>query len=170
MRQIQPIRNDPPTQAAIRNELRDRAPNHSAFTSTSPGVSGHNVAPPHYTYQSPNQSMSFRDSAAHGAPQFTAPQSRGGMPQFSAPQARNMPQASSPQMHTMPMPSGPSAAMPHQGGASYVYRSPSFAPSIPQASMARPSMPQSSAGHAPSAHTGGSAHGGGGHGGGGHGR
>jgi hypothetical protein len=56
------------------------------------------------------------------------------------------------------MPSAPT--MPHQGGASYVYRSPSFAPS----------MPQASAGHAPAVHSGGSSHGGQGHGGGGHSR
>jgi hypothetical protein len=162
MKQIQPIRNDPPTQAAIRNELRDRSPDHTAFTSQSPGMSGHNASPPHYAYQSPNQSMSFRDPAAHsapqihgGMPQYTAPQSRGSMPQFSAPQARNVPQATAPQMHTMPMPSAPTMA-PHQGGASYVYRS--------------PSMPQASSGHAPAAHQGGSSHGGQSHGGGGHSR
>ena len=145
-KQIQPIRNDSPTQAAIRSELRDRAPNHSAFTSLS-STAAHSATPSiggRSAYPSSNQSSS----------------SRGVSPQFGSPQSRNVPQAYAPQVRTMP-------SAPRQGGASYVYRSPSYAPSMPQASMARPSMPQASAGHAPSAHQGGGSHGGQGHGGGG---
>jgi hypothetical protein len=164
MKQIQPIRNDPPTQAAIRNELREHAPNQSSFNGQS-------------------SSPSLRDPTQHGAPQYNAPQFRGTpqyntpqvrtAPQYNAPQVRTAPQfhgapqASTPQMHTMPMPSAPAtaprAAIPHEGGASYVYRS----PSMPQASMARPSMPQGGAGRAPAGHEGGAAHGAQGHGGGG---
>ena len=98
MKQIQPIRNDPPTQAAIRNELREHAPGQSNFTSqssgfahgarpTTPGVTTpgatdrHNVTPParSYTYQAPNQSTAMRDPAIRNAPQ--------------APQFRNAPQS-----------------------------------------------------------------------------
>ena len=165
MKQIQPIRNDPPTQAAIRNELREHAPSQTNFTSqgsrfargaqpTTPGVATpgagdrHNVMPParSYTSPAPNQSMAFRN----------APQ---------APQTRNVPQAAAPQMRTMPMPSAPQMrpmtvpSAPHEGGASYTYRSPSMSPSM--------SMGQASAGHAPAAHQGGAAHGTQSHGGGG---
>jgi hypothetical protein len=184
MKQIQPIRNDPPTQAAIRNELREHAPGQSNFTSqssgfahgarpTTPGVTTpgatdrHNVTPParSYTYQAPNQSTALRDPAIRNAPQ--APQFRNApqAPQFrnapQTPQVRSVPQAAAPQMRTMPMPSSPqmrpltAPSAPHEGGASYTYRSPSM------------SMPQASAGHAPAAHQGGAAHGAQGHGGGG---
>jgi len=163
MRQIQPIRNDPPTQAAIRNALRDSSPNHTAFTSlssqavhsTPPGFGERSATPQHYSYQAPNQSTSFRSA-----------------PQVGSPQARNLPQTGSPQMRTMPTQNGPAAmSAPRQGGASYAYRSPSFSPSMPQASMARPSMPPASGGHAYSSHQGGATHGAQGHGGGGgHGR
>jgi uncharacterized protein DUF3300 len=174
MKQIQPIRNDPPTQAAIRSELREHAPNQASFNGQGP-AGAHATAPGfadrRYSYPAPNQSTSLRDPAMHGAPQFRgAPQASApqlhGAPQFNtpqvrgapqiAPQVRGAPQASAPQMHTMPMPSAPpSMGAPRQGGASYVYRSPSM------------SMPQSSAGHAPVGHQGGAAHGSQGHGGGG---
>lgn len=182
MKQIQPIRNDPPTQAAIRNELREHAPSQSNFTSqgsgfargarpTTPGTTStpgattapgaierHNVTPParSYTYQAPNQSTS---PAIRNAPQ--APQFRNAPQATQAPQYRNAPQTAAPQMRTMPMPSSPQMRpmtvpnAPHEGGASYTYRSPSM------------SMPQASAGHAPAAHQGGAAHGAQGHGGGG---
>ena len=146
MKQIQPIRNDPPTQAAIRNGLREHAPGQSAF-------SGRNAMPPSRSvYQSPNQSTSLREPAIRNSPQ--APQYRNApqapqAPQFrNAPQtaqARNVPQAAAPQMRTMPMPSSPQmrTMTAPSGGASYTYRSPSMA------------MPQASTGHAPATHQGG---------------
>ncbi len=143
MKQIQPVRNSP-TQATIRDELRAHAPNQTAYTG--PGAAGAHAtlpAAPGGRYQAPNQSMAFRTSPQVGSPQFHAPQ--------ISPQAHN-----APQMRAMPMPSSPATrAMPHEGGASYAYRSPSM------------SMPRT--GHAPAAHPGGAAHGAQGHGGGGHG-
>ena len=178
MKQIQPIRNDPPTQAAIRTGLREHAPSQTNFTSPGSGFAhgstptatdSHNVTPPGrgYTYQAPNQSTAFRAPVIRNAPQ--APQYRNTpqtsqAPQFrNAPQtgqARNVPQAAAPQMRTMPMPSAPqmrtmtAPSAPREGGASYSYRSPSM------------SMPQASAGHAPATHQGGASHGSQGHGGG----
>ena len=158
MKQIQPIRNDPPTQAAIRNELREHAPNQAPFTghalqSARPTTALPSQPERRFAYQAPNQSMAFRDPAQHGAPLSNAPQYRSA-PQLNTPQVRGAPQvapqfhgypqASAPQMRTMPMPSAPS---------SYVYRSPSM------------SMPQS-AGHAFGGHQGGAARGAQGHGGG----
>ncbi len=165
MKQIQPIRNDPPTQAAIRNELRERAPSQTPFTTqgsgfahgagpatpaaTTPGADRRNVTAPGRSYTAPNPSTAFREPATRNAPQ--------------APQFRNAPQAAAPQMRTMPMPSTPQVrtttvpSAPHEGGASYSYRSPSM------------SMPHTSSGHAPAAHQGGAAHGAQGHGGGGRG-
>jgi len=168
MKQIQPIRNDPPTQAAIRNGLREHAPSQGGFTSqsstTAPATGGRNAMPPHNAYQLPNQGTSFREPAMRNSPQapqyHNAPQT----PQFrNAPQTaqtRNVPQAAAPQMRTMPMPSAPqmrtmtAPSAPREGGASYTYRSPSMA------------MPQASSGHAPAAHQGGASHSSPGHGGG----
>ncbi len=147
MKQIQPIRNDPPTQAAIRNELREHSPNQS----TAPRDPAIRNAP-----QAPQVRNAPQVPQVRNAPQ--APQFRNA-PQV--PQVRNVPQAAAPQMRTMPMPSSPQMrpmtvpSAPHEGGASYTYRSPSM------------SMPQASGGHAPAAHQGGTAHGAQGHGGGG---
>ena len=88
MKQIQPIRNDPPTQAAIRNELREHAPNHASFNAQSPGgahapgvtgppvrLSGaeseHVVPRPRYAWRAAGQCAAVPRRAAgeRGAPQ-----------------------------------------------------------------------------------------------------
>ena len=104
MKQIQPIRNDPPTQAAIRGELRQHSPNQATFTgqgSQSARVTTPGQPERRYTYQAPNQS---RDPAAHGAPQTYSPQYRNA-PQ--TPQYRNAPQTNAAQYRSAPPTNAP---------------------------------------------------------------